>query len=149
MTLPRQARGKQERIFSKVRCYTGEDTREQVRKLSCRFLSPNLPSCKRINMPRQAQVPRGQVKGIKYRNERCSVSRCRRPLLRFVTSACAIVGGMLSTMGILDKVVLWVLGTVTATGGGGAGAVGAAGGAGLPTSSSGSSSSRFKGGVAS
>ena len=34
MTLPRQARGKQERIFSKVRCYAGEDTREQVRKLS-------------------------------------------------------------------------------------------------------------------
>jgi hypothetical protein len=46
MTLPRQARGKQERIFSKVRCYAGEDTREQVRKLSLSLLSPNLPSCK-------------------------------------------------------------------------------------------------------
>jgi hypothetical protein len=34
----------------------------------------------------------------------------RRPLIRFVTSVCAIVGGILSTMGIVDKIVLWLLG---------------------------------------
>lgn len=33
----------------------------------------------------------------------------RRPLIRFVTSVCAIVGGILSTMGIVDKLVLWLL----------------------------------------
>eukprot|EP01043_Picozoa_sp_COSAG02_P055107 COSAG02_NODE_6342_length_3637_cov_6.472583_3_plen_65_part_00 len=33
----------------------------------------------------------------------------QRPLIRFVTSVCAIVGGILSTMGVVDKLVLWLL----------------------------------------
>lgn len=33
----------------------------------------------------------------------------RRPMLGFLTSMCAIVGGVLSTMGIVDKLVLWLL----------------------------------------
>ena len=50
----------------------------------------------------------------------------RRPLLTFITSACAIVGGILSTFGILDKIVLWAL-EVAGTGGGSGG-----GGGGMP-----------------